>query len=712
MERAKRIMANATFAIVVLLTFLLFFEQRIQVPVWLQAFGRMHPLLLHLPIGLLLLATLLVFLRKQFAGNSLELLISFLLHITAITASVTALMGIFLSREGGYDALDLSLHKWFGVATCYVTAALLFIKTSAKMFKPSLVAGAILLIVAGHFGSVLTHGDAFVLGPFQQNEESDLAGENATAFEAVVQPIFERKCTGCHNETKAKGKLILTSYEHMIKGGKSGALWKENDPNSLLVKRIHLPLSDKKHMPPKDKPQLTPEELNFLSLWIAQGADTKKKLTDYTHSDSLRLTGSKLIASSQQNERHEAKYHFDFVSSEKIQALNNPYRAVFQIAQNEPALQADFFVRQAFEKENLAELSSVSKQVVAINLSKMPVKDEDLALLKDFENLEILNLNQTDITGSGLSNLRSLEHLESLSLSGTKVTINTIDAIKSIRNLKKVFIWNTGITSAEAEQLKKKYPEISWELGYQVDRTEMLKLSAPLLVSENVVQAGEKIRLKSSMPGTTIRYTTDGTEPDSITGTVYTDGIAATSYQIVKATAVKEGWRKSDVATFVIFQSGLKPSRAELKTLPDAQYQGEGVATFTNNKKGSPEFFRDPAWIAWRDRPLEAVFWFDDMPTMHSVTLSYAESTYAMTWAPARWEIWGGDDEAHLKLLQRGTPSHPTALGISNVRGIELTFPPVRYKCYKLIAEPLNKQPAFRKTKEKGWLMVDEIFFN
>jgi hypothetical protein len=100
------------------------------------------------------------------------------------------------------------------------------------------------------------------------------------------------------------------------------------------------------------------------------------------------------------------------------------------------------------------------------------------------------------------------------------------------------------------------------------------------------------------------------------------------------------------------------------------------------------------------------------MPAMHSVTLSYAESTYAMTWAPAQWEIWGGEDEAHLKLLQRGTPSHPTALGISIVKGIELAFPPVRYKCYKLIAEPLNKQPAFRKTKEKGWLMVDEIFFN
>jgi len=712
MERANRIMANATWATVVLLTFLLFVEHRIHVPVWLQAFGRMHPLLLHLPIGLLLLTTLLVFVRNQFAGKGFDALIPFLLHLTAITASVSALMGMFLSREGGYDELDLSLHKWFGVATSYITAALLVINANGRLFKPVLIIGVVVLIAAGHFGSVLTHGDAFVLGPFQEANENASAGENATAFEAVVQPIFDRKCTSCHNETKAKGKLILTSYEHMLKGGKSGALWNDNGQNSLLVKRIHLPLADKKHMPPKDKPQLTPEELDFLSLWIAQGADTEKKLSDYAENDSLKIIGSKLITSNQQSAQHATKYHFDFVSTETIQALNNPYRAVFQIAQNEPALHIDFFVRQAFDKKNLAELSSVQEQVVSMNLSKMPVTDADLALVKGFKNLETLNLNQTDITGSGLIELQSLDQLESLSLSGTKITVGAMDALKALKNLKKVFIWNTGITSAEAEQLKKKYPEISWEPGYQVDRAEMLKLSAPLLVSENVVQAGEKIILKSSMPGTTIKYTTDGTEPDSLTAAVYTDGIAAVAYQIVKAIAVKDGWRKSEVATFVIFQSGLKPSRAELKTLPDKQYPGEGVATFTNNKKGSPEFFNDPVWIAWRDRTLEAVFWFDDMPAMHSVTLSYAESTYAMTWAPARWEIWGGEDEAHLKLLQRGTPSHPTALGISNVKGIELTFPPVRYKCYKLIAEPLNKQPAFRKTKEKGWLMVDEIFFN
>jgi hypothetical protein len=94
MESAKKIMANATFALIVLLSFLLIFEQRIELSPWLQAFGRMHPLLLHLPIGLLLLTALLVFLRKYFESTSFDSLISFLLHIAVTDGSYHSLNGI------------------------------------------------------------------------------------------------------------------------------------------------------------------------------------------------------------------------------------------------------------------------------------------------------------------------------------------------------------------------------------------------------------------------------------------------------------------------------------------------------------------------------------------------------------------------------------------------------------------------------------------
>ncbi len=44
------------FAAAVFILFLLLFESRLAVPVWLQPVGRLHPLLLHFPMVILLLA--------------------------------------------------------------------------------------------------------------------------------------------------------------------------------------------------------------------------------------------------------------------------------------------------------------------------------------------------------------------------------------------------------------------------------------------------------------------------------------------------------------------------------------------------------------------------------------------------------------------------------------------------------------------------------
>ena len=712
MEHVKKILANATFAILVLLSFLLIFEQQLELPPWLQVFGRMHPLLLHLPIGLLLIVALLVFTRKYFEGSSFDTLLTFLLYIAVFTASLTALMGLFLSREGGYVERDLALHKWLAIATCYGGAILVIVQTKRTFFNIMLLLSVVVLIITGHFGAALTHGEGFVLGPLQQQNEAVQVSETSSLFEAAIGPLFERKCAGCHNETKAKGRLILTSPEHVLAGGKSGKLWEKNDvTGSLLMKRLLLPIHDKKHMPPKDKPQLTTDELKFVSMWIAQGADTRRRLNEYSETDSLRLLSARMISAAK-NTVQQPRYHFDFADPEKVESLNNPYRTLLPVAQNEPALQANFFVRQAFDKKSLQELSAVKEQLVSISLSKMPVTDEDLSLLVPFINLEVLNLNNTDITGKNLSELKSLEKLHSLSLSGTPVTSDVVNGLADLKSLKNVFIWNTQITPTQADELRKKYPAILWESGYVPDAMEVLQLSTPLMVSEQVLKPGESIVLKATLPGTAIRYTLDGLMPDSVTGQVYEKPLVSKPYQVIKARGIKPGWKSSNVAEFVTFRSGYKPARAELQTKAHERYPGEGAQTLIDGKKGAPDFFRDPTWIAFREGPLEALFYFDDAPEIQSLTISYSKNVGAMTMPPVEVEVWGGADEQHMTLLKKIKPVQPTEYGISRIEGVEVTFPKTRARCYKLIAKPLSKLPAFRESKEKGWLMMDEVFFN
>ena len=111
----------------------------------------------------------------------------------------------------------------------------------------------------------------------------------AAFFAAAIQPVFNRTCTACHGAEKQKAEMRLDSYEAVIKGGDTGSPIVAGKPDeSLMIKRLSLPLDDDDHMPPKDKPQPTEKEIKLLKFWIAQGADQNKKVKELTLPDELK----------------------------------------------------------------------------------------------------------------------------------------------------------------------------------------------------------------------------------------------------------------------------------------------------------------------------------------------------------------------------------------------------------------------------------------
>src|SRR5678816_114361 len=102
MQRWKNSLFNITFALNCLLLFLLLFETRISVPVWLQVVGRMHPLVLHFPIVLVILyaLTMLVLLfTKNKSDDSVaqitDLLLLSLIHISEPTRLLSISYAVF-----------------------------------------------------------------------------------------------------------------------------------------------------------------------------------------------------------------------------------------------------------------------------------------------------------------------------------------------------------------------------------------------------------------------------------------------------------------------------------------------------------------------------------------------------------------------------------------------------------------------------------------
>ena len=721
MKLFQRLLSNLTFFIIVMLLFLLFFQNKVSLPPALQAVGRMHPLLLHLPIGLLVISFIIWLGRKNIETGSFQKIFILVLHVTAFTATLTALMGFFLSKEGGYDQNILLKHKILGIVTAILSYTLLLIFRSAPekkfLFGTTITASLLSMIIGSHFGSNLTHGEGFVWQPLRGEEEmkEEIITDSSSLFAAAVRPILKSKCFSCHNERKAKGELIMTSDEKILEGGKNGPIWKSGDAlNSHIIQKINLPGEDKKHMPPKGKPQLSQDEIDLLFTWIQSGADMKKTMKDYSDDDTIKILASKFI--DLPKEETEKIYAFKPASLSVIQKLTSPFCAVFPISQNSPALQADFFVREKFDKKKLDELLKVKEQLVVLNLGNMPVSDADMKTINQFTNLEKLVLNNSLITNNGLNEIKKLKNLRSLSLAGTKVDKDVVQSFSQLDSLKEVFIWNTNISASVAEILQKQNKKIIFNAGYVPDANEILALTPPSLKNEEfVLGENEKIELKHQVPGVAIRYTTDGSRPDSTSSPVYTNPIPVNGFVIVKAKAVREGWYSSPIVEFSFFKKGIRPTSAELINPPNEKYKGEGANTLIDSKKGTADNFGDPAWLGFREKPFEGFFYFDTAKTISSISISYNKNVQSYLMPPTDIEIWGGDDKTRLKPLKKLSIPQTTKeeKDVVRVEGIKIDLEPSAFRYYKIVAKNILKLPKWHPGKgDKGWLFVDEIFFN
>jgi WD40 repeat protein len=91
------------------------------------------------------------------------------------------------------------------------------------------------------------------------------------AYEKDVEPILANKCFVCHTGKELNGKLDMSTYEKLIKGGKHGPpIVAGKASESLLYKLCSRQM--KPIMPPKDETPMTPPELALVKLWIDQGA--------------------------------------------------------------------------------------------------------------------------------------------------------------------------------------------------------------------------------------------------------------------------------------------------------------------------------------------------------------------------------------------------------------------------------------------------------
>jgi mono/diheme cytochrome c family protein len=433
--------------------------------------GHFHPVLVHLPIGILLLlglleaAGLLSRLRPLGWLPALtERQRTLILAVGAAAAVLAAWLGWLLAHGGDYDLALVGSHQTLGIAAASAAVLLLAIHRWRWLYGPLLAASLVLLAVAAHAGAKITHGSDYLTAHMPPSiagllgidiapppKPRTISFENAVSYADVVQPILQERCVGCHGAAKSNGGLRVDSWELLAKGGKHGLVLKPGASSpSALVRRIDLPVEEKEHMPPRGKPQLSDDDLTLLEWWVSAGAPRDRRVAtlDLPASVQVILEGRLAGGAAEAPPDRAATLAAAALVAGRLGVLIRP------LSPDGPWL--DVNARAAgkgFGDRELAQLGPIAPAVEWLDLGDTSVTDSGLAALGPMRRLRRLHLDELKVTDGGLARLTQLRQLEYLNLRGTSVTDKGIAQLRALPRLRSLYAWKTAVTPAAVKAL-------------------------------------------------------------------------------------------------------------------------------------------------------------------------------------------------------------------------------------------------------------------
>jgi uncharacterized membrane protein/mono/diheme cytochrome c family protein len=447
----------------------------------IEFIGHFHPLLVHLPIGILFIALILQWMSRKEKYTPLSVAVPVILLAGSIAAFTSCITGYLLSISDDYDKSLVSWHMWMGIGVTLVSL-MLYAKEKNPLFaidKRILSLGLLLLLmITGHMGGSLTHGSDYLTKPLKQLFNKDSVAneiikpianvQEAVAYTDVITPILQSKCYSCHNANKQKGGLRMDQIGLLMKGGKDGKIITPgNADESELIKRLLLPTDNEHHMPPKEKPQPSESQIALLHWWISNNADAQKKVKDLTQTDRIKplLTALQTLVATQKERTDIPAVQVGKATEKIIDQLKERNIVVLPVAQNTNYLMANFVTDSVIDKADMELLLQLKPQLIWLKLHNTNIADEMLASIAQLTNLTRLDLSNTFITDKGLPQLVTLTNLQYLNLVGTTISGAVITQLRGLSKLQTLYLFKTGFSIKDLAAVKSVFPKTIIDTG-------------------------------------------------------------------------------------------------------------------------------------------------------------------------------------------------------------------------------------------------------
>ena len=680
-----------------------------------ELIGRLHPLLVHLPIGIIILAFIMECASRMKKYEYIKPAIKFVLVIAMLSSAVAWFTGWIMPKEGDFDERLIGLHFWFAVSMSVATCIVYFLHTTSnekykKLYFPMFSITMILLTITGHFGGSLTHGEDFLTKPLSKEKNVAVADVNQLMIYAdIVQPIIQKKCYSCHNEGKKKGDLIMVTLDALLSGGEHGpALVIGNAEQSAMIQRAHLPIEEDEHMPPKGKKQLNKKEVRLLEWWINEGAVTDKKVGEINKEKEIE----NILKDYEQRTSLLDSTDLASITEGKITDLLSINILAMRQHEESPFLVVSLSRDTSISSSQISKLNKIKNNITDLDLSFTNVTDKMLSSIKAYKNLQVLKLQKTDITNKGLNELSTLKNLRVLNLYGTHIDNDGLEKLKEIPSLQSLYIWQTKITPEAVKAFAEEKPLV--QVVYQIDPDIFgdASLKPPAIIAEKeIFRDTLSVELDLNFRSTTIYYTTDGSEPDT-NSNQYVSPFLIKETSRIKAITTKAGWTTSKTSEKVFIKAGHQIAEAKISRPPNDKYKAQGAATLIDFVKGSL-IFTDNKWLGYEAENLNATLDLGATKSISSVTVSALEETTNYIFFPKSIELSSSVDGKNYKPIE--TLEIPIAEGPhpSEIKSFLIEFAPTEARYIKTDINGNLKNPEWHAAPgAKNWIFIDEILVN
>ena len=477
-------------------------------PIDFAAFlGRFHILIVHVPIGLLCVAFIMeVMARFEMFKKANENVVT-LLWFGVLGAIAATAAGYLLMVGEQFAGNMMKWHLWTGLGVVVLAIGSLVLKIVGKYYQVylgTLLANVFLISASSHYGGNMVHTEEyltekapdsirptleFLMGHSSHEEGEKAADINEWAiYDDIIQPIFNEKCTECHDENKIKGDLRMDTFEWLQKGGEmveAGDIdgeWVPGDAeDSELYFRVTIEPEDDLFMPPGDREHMTEDEIALMAWWINEGGTKELTVGEAKKDDNIKRILEELKVKS-----HESASAPELAPKTWVE-LDETERAARITAAKDAAAEIGFSLLPISEEDarfqvnvkncaasfgdaELARLEPIAGQIAWLDLGRSQITDVGMRTVAKMNGLERLHLEEVAVTDAGIAKIAHLTELTYLNLYATQITDASLPHFSGLQRLQKLFVWQTGVTPQAARDFQRRM-SLEVNTGWTVSAT-------------------------------------------------------------------------------------------------------------------------------------------------------------------------------------------------------------------------------------------------